>query len=291
MVAFTPMPTRMGHAVSASRRAARLASSTRVNRVRKVPHLCRHSNNSGGVGVRRLRVKAEGDGGSGTGGEGVQPLNAMNVEQASALLGVREGASFDEILRAKNKLLDGTDDMDLKVQVDAAYDMLLMQSFKSRQAGNVSDSSIKYADVKPVKPPELPGWAKGAVEKLPSTPTVELSNPQNSKVQAGTFALLLLWSAAQGLSPSDGSGSNIPTTQLALAFALSTYFLREQKRLPLSRAALLTTGGLVAGALTGGALQAWLRVDIVPVGPLDSPEVLVSELALVAIWATCTLLA
>lgn len=248
----------------------------------------------GGAGQSRrvyFRVRAESGDASGAGGEGVQPLNAMNVTQASQLLGVREGASFDEILRAKNKLADSTDDMEVKVQVDAAYDMLLMQSFKSRQAGNVTDSSIKYADVKPAKPPELPGWAKGAVEKLPNTPTVEMSNPQNSKVQAGAFALLLLWSTAQGLSPTDGTGSNIPTTQLALAFALSTYFLREQKRLPLRRSLLLTTGGLVAGALIGGALQTWLRVDIVPVGPLDSPEVLVSEFALIAIWATCTLLA
>jgi hypothetical protein len=36
--------------------------------------------------------------------------------------------------------------------------------------------------------------------------------------------------------------------------------------------------------------QAWLRVDIVPLGPLDTPEVLVSELALLAIATTCALL-
>ena len=57
------------------------------------------------------------------------------------------------------------------------------------------------------------------------------------------------------------------------------------------RAALLTTGGLVAGAVLGGVLQSWLRVDIVPVGPLDTPEVLVSEFALVALWATSAFLA
>ena len=57
-----------------------------------------------------------------------------------------------------------------------------------------------------------------------------------------------------------------------------------------ARAFALTTGGLVAGALMGSALQAWLRVDIVPLGPLDTPEVLVSELALLAIATTCALL-
>lgn len=35
---------------------------------------------------------------------------------------------------------------------------------------------------------------------------------------------------------------------------------------PAGRAAGITGAGLLVGALLGGALQAWLRVDIVPVG-------------------------
>lgn len=152
-------------------------------------------------------------------------------------------------------------------------------------------TNIKYADVVQPKPKELPTWAKSAVQKLPNKPVVEVVNTQNSKTQAGAFALLLLWSTVQGLSHPDIPGQNVPTLPLALAFAASIYFLREQKKLPLRRAALLTTGALVAGAVFGGVLQSWLRVDIVPVGPLDTPEVLVSEFALVAIWATSAFLA
>eukprot|EP00976_Prorocentrum_cordatum_P078060 1182939-Prorocentrum_minimum.AAC.2 len=217
----------------------------------------------------------------------------MTVESATKLLGVRENASFDEIMRAKNRLAEQTTaEEDLK-RVDQAYDTLLMQSFKNRQSGKVMDKNVKYADV---QKPQLPDWTKKVSKNMPNAPAmpnVSMANldSQNAKVQQGVFAALLAWSLLQGLSEPRMAGGNIPATQLALAFALSVYFLRDQKRLKLSRAALLTTGGLVGGAVMGGLLQSWLRVDVVPIGPLDTPEVLVSEVAILAIWATCTLLA
>ena len=45
-------------------------------------------------------------------------------------------------------------------QVDAAYDLLLMQSFKNRQSGATSNAKIKFADVVKPKPPALPAWAQ-----------------------------------------------------------------------------------------------------------------------------------
>ena len=68
----------------------------------------------------------------------------------------------------------------------------------------------------------------------------------------------------------------------------------------------------MAGALLGTALQAWLRVDIVPVAVrllscaallrvsalravrvqgLSSPAVLISETVILGLWAGCTLFA
>jgi len=221
---------------------------------------------------------------------------AMTVESATKLLGVSENASFDEIMRAKNKLTQATTTEEELKRVDQAYDTLLMQSFKARQSGKVMDKNIKYADV---QKPKLPDWTKKVTTSMPNMPNapampnvaVSSMDTQNAKVQQGVFAALLAWSLFQGLSDPRVPGANIPATQLALAFGLSVYFLRDQKRLTLSRAALLTTGGLVGGAVVGGLLQGWLRVDVVPIGPLDTPEVLVSEVAILAIWATCTLLA
>eukprot|EP00242_Pyramimonas_sp_CCMP2087_P012573 CAMPEP_0198222402 /NCGR_PEP_ID=MMETSP1445-20131203/87915_1 /TAXON_ID=36898 /ORGANISM="Pyramimonas sp., Strain CCMP2087" /LENGTH=301 /DNA_ID=CAMNT_0043900899 /DNA_START=129 /DNA_END=1034 /DNA_ORIENTATION=+ len=231
----------------------------------------------------------------------------MSAESAMKLLGVRENSSFDDIVRAKNRLsTSNTSDEEVK-QIDLAYDTLLMQSFKKRQSGKVMDENVKYADVKKAIPlstqignklPAMPDWTMTAAKKLPAMPviggmpnvSVASFDSQKAKVQQGLFAAVLALSLIQGLSDPKVPGANIPATQLALAFGLSIYFLRDQKRLKLSRAALLTTGGLVGGAVLGGLLQSFLRVDVVPIGALDSPEVLVSEIAILALWATSVFL-
>ncbi|MTV28704.1 hypothetical protein FTX61_25495, partial [Nitriliruptoraceae bacterium ZYF776] len=80
----------------------------------------------------------------------------MSVETALKLLGVSDGASFDEILRAKNSVLASCkDDQESIAQVEAAYDMLLMQSLSQRRAGKVVNSNIRYADVKPVNTSQM----------------------------------------------------------------------------------------------------------------------------------------
>ncbi|CAH1414361.1 unnamed protein product [Lactuca virosa] len=90
----------------------------------------------------------------------------MSLDTALKLLGVSEGASFDDILRAKNSVLAACkDDQESIAQVEAAYDMLLMQSLSQRRAGKVVNSSIRYADVKPVNTPQMgsmPQWVQGA---------------------------------------------------------------------------------------------------------------------------------
>mmetsp|Transcript_12881 Transcript_12881/g.17608 ORF Transcript_12881/g.17608 Transcript_12881/m.17608 type:complete len:280 (+) Transcript_12881:119-958(+) len=221
---------------------------------------------------------------------------AISASDARQLLGVREGASFDEVLQAKNKLVKETQQDQEKIILDAAYDTLLMESFKARQSGKVSSSSVKYADVVTPSPPtlRLPQWASKLSPRASSAPAV-LAPPSLDVLQEplpnALFAALLVWSLFQGLSDQQFPGAEVPSTQLAIAVGLSVFFLRDKKRLTLQRGALLTLGALVTGGLVGQLLQAWLQVDIVPLGLLDSPQVLVSETALLAVWATCALLA
>lgn len=40
----------------------------------------------------------------------------------------------------------------------------------------------------------------------------------------------------------------------------------------------------MAGALVGGLVESWLRVDIVPVFGIGSPAVVVSEFVLFSLW-------
>lgn len=46
------------------------------------------------------------------------------------------------------------------------------------------------------------------------------------------------------------------------------------------KAAVITIGGIVVGAVIGSAVEHWLQVDIVPFYGLHSPAVIVSEFIL-----------
>lgn len=52
------------------------------------------------------------------------------------------------------------------------------------------------------------------------------------------------------------------------------------------KATLITIAGLVAGAVFGGGVESWLRVDIVPLLGVGSPAVVVSEFVLVSLYLT-----
>jgi len=223
-----------------------------------------------------------------------QPPPGMSVESARQILGVNEEASFDQIMKAKNRIIMKSPDEAEMEKVDAAYDILLMQSFNRRKSGQVANKSIRYADVVKEKPAEAPvyqEWAKKASAVIPTpSVSVQVADNQDLMTEGAVFGVLALWALAQGLLGSQSEGLNVPGTQLALAFGFSLFFLRDHKRLKMSKAAMLTVGGLVAGGLVGQLFQAWLRVDILPLGNLSSPEILVSEFGILGVWAACALL-
>ncbi|KAH9559749.1 hypothetical protein CY35_06G072900 [Sphagnum magellanicum] len=216
----------------------------------------------------------------------------MSLENALKLLGVREGASFDEILTAKKTMVDSCRGDQARItQVEAAYDMLLMQSLSLRQAGKVADNTIRYADVRKRKSPVSgsgPEWLRTALKNAP----VAFETPSLSALgtQTGVFVALSIWMFASGLmsSPSESSlsgGADVSGVILAIGFGVSLYFLRKQN-LKLGKAALITVAGLVVGAGLGGWVESWLRVDIVPVLGIGSPTVVVSEFVLFSLWAS-----
>ena len=76
-------------------------------------------------------------------------------------------------------------------QVEAAYDMLLMQSLSQRRAGKVVNSSIRYADVKPVNTPQMgsmPQWVQGALKNPPVS--VESPSARDLGIEAGVYGAL-----------------------------------------------------------------------------------------------------
>ncbi|KAH7836115.1 hypothetical protein Vadar_032910 [Vaccinium darrowii] len=208
----------------------------------------------------------------------------MSVENAMKLLGLSGGASFDEVLRAKNAILATCkDDLDAIAQVEAAYDMLLMQSFSQRRAGKVVDSNIRYADVKPVNAPgmgSMPRWLQSTVRN--SSISIDTPSRGDLGIQAGVYGALIVLNYVSGASTFSSAAyaaADVPGLILATSFGASLYFMTK-KNVKLGKAILITIGGLVAGAVVGSAVENWLQVDIVPFLGIRSPAVLVSEFIL-----------
>jgi hypothetical protein len=211
----------------------------------------------------------------------------MSVENAHKLLGVSEGASFDDILRAKKTIVANCkDDLDAIAQVEAAYDMLLMQSLSQRRSGKVVNSSIRYADVKPVSSStmeidSMPQWLQTTVKSPPIS--VETPAATDLTIQAGVYGALMVLTYVNGASTSVGSygGADVPGLILATSFGASLYFMTK-KNVKLGKATIITVGGLVAGAVVGSAVENWLQVDIVPFLGVHSPASIVAEFILVS---------
>ncbi|CAO2815647.1 unnamed protein product [Amaranthus hypochondriacus] len=210
----------------------------------------------------------------------------MSVENALKLLGVSEGASFDEVLRAKNKILATCkDDPHTVAQIEAAYDMLLMKSLTQRRAGKVVNNSIRFADVQPANSPStgtMPQWLQSTMK----SPLVVVEKPPVSDlgVQAGVYGAMMALTYINGASSSSAgavAGADVPGFILATSFGASLYFMTK-KNVKLGKATLITAGGLVAGAVVGSAVENWLQVDIVPFLGLHSPAAVISEFIIIS---------
>ncbi|XP_019165403.1 PREDICTED: protein CHAPERONE-LIKE PROTEIN OF POR1, chloroplastic [Ipomoea nil] len=209
----------------------------------------------------------------------------MSVENALKLLGVTEGASFEDILRAKNSIIAACkDDPETIAKVEVAYDMLLMQSLSQRRAGKVVDKSVRYADVKSNAPrmDSMPKWLKTSVRNSP----VSFETPSTGElaVQAGVYGALMVLTYANGTSSSSEAayaGADVPGLILATSFGATLYFMTK-KNVKLGKASLITIGGLVAGAVVGSAVESWLQVDVVPFLGIHSPATVVGEFVLIS---------
>ncbi|XP_060168656.1 protein CHAPERONE-LIKE PROTEIN OF POR1, chloroplastic [Lycium barbarum] len=207
----------------------------------------------------------------------------MSVENALKLLGVSEGASFDDILRAKKSIISTcNDDPDTIAQVEAAYDMLLMQSLSQRRAGKVVDSSVRFADVKAANASgmgSMPKWLQTSVKSSPVS--VEAPAAKELGVQAGVYGALMVLTYVNGASTPSGVsyGADVPGLILATSFGATLYFMTK-KNVKLGKASVITIGGLVAGAVVGSAVENWLQVDIVPFLGIHTPATVVSEFIL-----------
>jgi hypothetical protein len=117
------------------------------------------------------------------------------------------------------------------LQVEAAYDMLLMQSLSQRRAGKVADSSIRYADVKTVKSEgTVHQWMQKTMKNAPVT--FEAPSLSSLGIQSCIYGALMVFTYASGSStslPSSYTSPGVPGFILATGFGASLYFLAKKK--------------------------------------------------------------
>ena len=106
--------------------------------------------------------------------------------------------------------------------------MLLMQSFSQCIAGKVVNSSIRYADVKPVNAGmgSMPQWLQSTVKNSPIS--IETPSTGDLGIQAGVYGALMVLSYAYGASTSSTTlcvVADIPGLILATSFGASLYFM------------------------------------------------------------------
>lgn len=110
--------------------------------------------------------------------------------------------------------------------------MLLMQSLTQRRAGKVVNSSIRYADVKPLSAPgigSMPQWWQAAVKN----PPISVGTPSSSDlgIQAGVYGALMVLTFVNGTSTSLAApyaGADVPGLILASSFGASLYFMTKK---------------------------------------------------------------
>ena len=95
-------------------------------------------------------------------------------------LGIEEDAGFDAVQQAKtDKLATCGDDNQAKARIEAAYDAVLMDRLKQRQAGHLSNDAAsasqqeaKATAAKQLKLPNLPRWPLRRSVSRPGNPSV-----------------------------------------------------------------------------------------------------------------------
>jgi hypothetical protein len=163
----------------------------------------------------------------------------MSTQNHYEILGVDESSSFEEIQRARDRLLQECSDNKKQADaIEAAYDAILMNRLRLRQEGKIKvpdkirfpEKEVEAAAQSSSKPsPSLPGWASGLID-----------NPERNEVlwPAAIFTGTALLSIAAG------------SAGLAIG-VLASIFLLSRKENKFFRSFLLTLAALSLGAFIG----------------------------------------
>lgn len=192
-------------------------------------------------------------------------------------LGIDEDASFEEVQRARDRLLSEFEDDEFQQElIEAAYDAVLMDRLRARQEGKIKvPDRIRFperlvANIPPVAQASSNRSASTWLSRLVDNPS-----RQDVLVSLGVFA---------GLSVFNFLIPTAAPTWLALSLLSSIYFLnRKENRF--GRSVLLALMGLILAVLCGVMLNQ-VRLMVAP----GVPSSVATILMYIVMWlVTCFL--
>lgn len=222
----------------------------------------------------------------------------MSEQSPYELLGVTEGASFDEIQTARDRLVDDLEEAGTKVeQIEAAYDAVLMHRLRLRQEGKIKvPERIRFPERSTPAPKakeavtemtsNLPGWMQDLADQ-PSAMDILLP---------ALITLVLMSVAVFYLQPSSSaSGDGALELVLAGGVASSLYFL-NRKEGKFGRSFFITMAsmfiGLIIGSLIAIPLEGVLTQpagDLVTAATLSVKQFIV-VVSLAVLWVSSSFL-
>lgn len=202
--------------------------------------------------------------------EKVPKFPRMNVWDPYKRLGVTRDASEEEIRGARNFLLEQYAGHERSVEsVEAAYEKILMTSFRERKKSKINLKSRLKKKVE-----ESPPWVQALLSY------VELPPMDIILRRFFLFAFLGVWSVTH----STESG---PAFQVLLSLGSCIYFLNDKMKNVL-RASITGFASLVVGWIIGSVLVPMIPVYLLQ--PTWTLELLTSLVCYVFLFLSCTFL-
>ncbi|KAJ0984433.1 hypothetical protein J5N97_002789 [Dioscorea zingiberensis] len=220
-----------------------------------------------------MRVRCSTDlalGGGGFVHENILKFPRMNVWDPYKRLGVTPDASEEEIRGARNFLLEQYAEHEQSVEsIEAAYEKILMKSFRERKKSKINLKSKLKKKVE-----ESPTWVKTLLS------FVELPPIDVILRRLFLFAFLGVWSVMN-------SAETGPAFQVALSLGSCIYFLNDKMK-SLARSCIIGFGALVLGWVLGSILVPMIPIALLQ--PAWSLELLTSLVCYIFLFLACTFL-
>jgi hypothetical protein len=204
----------------------------------------------------------------------------MSDQSPYEILGVAEGASFEEIQSARTRLAqEYVNDPQGLQALEVAYDAVLMERLRLRQEGKIKvPDGIRFAENKPVAKPQ-----PSAAATVPSSQWLQrwVSLPNRWELLAPTLVYLVL----MGLVTEFYTPQAIQVWSAIATGAALVFLYRKERKL--GRATLLGFGGLLVGVGGGSVVIYFLQQQF---SNLPDSDVTTSWITLGVLWLVSSFL-